>query len=538
MHRNPWFLPTLLVLVWVIMVCIINPIGNFPINDDWQYARPVSSLVNQGRYISPDAYSPIIIAQVFYGAFFCKVFGFSFTVLRFSVLILGIIGVLVFYALTKLFTGSKVAFIGALILLVNPLYFSLANSFMTDVPFLVFSIISMYFFILSIEKSKPARYIILATVFACIATLVRQFAVIIPMAFGLTMFITYWPKIGKTVKYFIPAIVAVAVYRIGLWWLAHIGSELKPYVGQQVDSFLNDIPGLSLRLLSRTGLIIYYASVFLLPLLAILSLSRLKNFSVKQRIITGVLLAICCIPLLRMWNTIPYGNYLNEGFIGPRTVKHIEDSSSGFSHPVHILISVICFFCAILLLLQLVLAFYKPETLQQKGPRPVVFYQRIFIVLCISGYSFLVFVFLAFFDRYLLLPVPLLFLLFISNPDVVAAVKGKKLILSYSIIFLIGVTTIIGTHDYMEWNRCKWEALNYLTKECNISPRKIDGGYEFNGWYNIRSFDGKATRSCIYVDDDEYIVTHNTGFGGYKIIKQFTYRNYFPFEEKTMYIFH
>ena len=522
------------------MIGITNPIGNFPINDDWQYARPVSSLVNQGKYISPDAYSPIIIAQVFYGAIFCKLFGFSFTVLRISVLVLGIIGVLVFYSLVKRFSSTKLAFIGALILLVNPLYFSLANSFMTDVPFLVFTLISMYFFIISTENDRPVYYVIIATVFACIATLVRQFGVIIPIAFGLTMILKALPQIqiGK-VKYLIPAIIAIVVYATGLWWLTHIGSELKPYEGQQVGNFLSDILGLSNRMFGRIGLIIYYAAVFLLPLLVVLNISELKQFSRRQKTITGIILVICCIPLIHMWNTLPCGNYVNGMFIGPKTIKHLTGYNEyEVSRLARIIISIVSFICAVILILNIVIAFKDSKAEATDDSKPELFYQRIFIVLCLCGYSFLVFVFQAFFDRYLLLPIPLLFLLLVSKPGIAINLKGRGIIATYSIIFLTGLMTVLQTHDYMEWNRSKWRALDYLTKECNISSHKIDGGYEFNGWYNIRSYDGKVGRSCVYVDDDEYIVTHNTGFEGYKIIKQFQYQNYFPFEEKTMYIFH
>ncbi len=522
------------------MIGITNPIGNFPINDDWQYARPVSSLVNQGQYISPDSYSPIIIAQVFYGAFFCKLFGFSFTVLRISVLILGIIGVLVFYTLVKLFTNYKVAFMGALILLVNPLYFSLANSFMTDVPFLVLALISMYFFIISMENDRPVYYVIIATVFACIATLVRQFGVIIPIAFGLTMIIKAWPQIqiGK-VKYLVPAIVAIVAYTTGLWWLAHIGSELKPYEGQQVGNFLSDILGLSNRMFGRIGLIIYYAAVFLLPLLVVLNIRGLKQFSRRQKIITGIILLVCSIPLIHMWNMLPCGNYMNGEFIGPKTMRHLTGYNEyDISQSSRIVISIVSLLCAILLILNMVIAFKDSKSEASDDSKSELFYQRIFIVFCLCGYSFLVFVFQAFFDRYLLLPIPLLFLLLVSKPGIVINLKGKRIIAAYSIIFLTGLMTLLETHDYMEWNRSKWKALDYLTKDCNISPHKIDGGYEFNGWYLIYPFNGKAGRSCPYVDGDEYIVTHSTGFEGYKIIKQFQYQNYFPFEEKTMYIFH
>ena len=46
-----------------------------------------------------------------------------------------------------------------------------------------------------------------------------------------------------------------------------------------------------------------------------------------------------------------------------------------------------------------------------------------------------------------------------------------------------GILTIGATHDYLSWNRVRWQALHNLMQEPQISPNDIDGGFEFNGWY-------------------------------------------------------
>jgi hypothetical protein len=67
----------------------------------------------------------------------------------------------------------------------------------------------------------------------------------------------------------------------------------------------------------------------------------------------------------------------------------------------------------------------------------------------------------------------------------------------------------------------------------------MDGGYEFNGWAIGIWYQGSVEKgkSWWYVDDDEYVVAfHN--FEGYTIIKQYSYRNYVPYEMKNIYILH
>lgn len=43
---------------------------------------------------------------------------------------------------------------------------------------------------------------------------------------------------------------------------------------------------------------------------------------------------------------------------------------------------------------------------------------------------------------------------------------------------------VAGTHDYLSMNRIRWQAVNRLMEEGHVSPSRIDGGFEFNGWYS------------------------------------------------------
>ncbi len=40
----------LIALSYIILIILLNPIGDFPINDDWAYARSVLSLVDNGEF--------------------------------------------------------------------------------------------------------------------------------------------------------------------------------------------------------------------------------------------------------------------------------------------------------------------------------------------------------------------------------------------------------------------------------------------------------------------------------------------------------
>ena len=120
----------LLGLTWVACAVVVNPIGDFPLNDDWAFGSPVEVLLRDRALRFTDWQSPTLVAQVFWGAIFCLPAGFSFTALRLSSLTAGLVGLISMYFLLRhLGAKGRVATFGAAALAFNPFYFCLANSF-------------------------------------------------------------------------------------------------------------------------------------------------------------------------------------------------------------------------------------------------------------------------------------------------------------------------------------------------------------------------------------------------------------------------
>jgi len=134
------------------------------------------------------------------------------------------------------------------------------------------------------------------------------------------------------------------------------------------------------------------------------------------------------------------------------------------------------------------------------------------------------------FDRYVLCLVPLaIVILFLLVSDVGPAKAGTLARPSaVASLILYGAFSIAGTHDYLCWNRARWQALNNLTTEQRIRPGDIDGGFEFNGWYlyepNYRAIPGK---SWWWVVRDNFMIT----FGpvpGFTEMKRYHFRRWLP----------
>src|SRR6266545_4036049 len=168
-------------IVWVLMVVVTNPAGNFPLNDDWVYARTVKTLLEEGRLeLHGFANYP---GQVPWGVLCSMPFGFSFTALRIGTLLLGLIGAWAVYGLLREAGANRtVSAIGSATLAVNPVYYNLSHTYMTDVHFTSYAAVALFLFARGLNTDSW-RLIAWGTVAAGIAATTRQFGVVIPIAF-------------------------------------------------------------------------------------------------------------------------------------------------------------------------------------------------------------------------------------------------------------------------------------------------------------------------------------------------------------------
>ncbi len=136
----------LILQVWVVALIVIDPVGDFPIADDWAYFSSVKALVEHGRLVYSDWAAANLVSQFAWGTIFALPFGLSYTVLRISTEVLALIAAGALYLTLRNF-GCRpwVALAGALTLLFNPLAFVLSASFMSDVPYTAMQTVAILF---------------------------------------------------------------------------------------------------------------------------------------------------------------------------------------------------------------------------------------------------------------------------------------------------------------------------------------------------------------------------------------------------------
>lgn len=175
-----------IIFLWSVLLIIANPTGSFPLNDDWNYIRSAQLLAEQGRMLITCWNCSTNLVQIFYGAVLVKLFGFSFEVLRASTWLAGLGACVATYLLVKESSRRPVlAFLAALTLMSNAIFFNLSSTFMTDIPFLAVLIGSMYYAVRALRHGQNPDYLS-ALGLGLVSTFLRQYGVVFLGLFVIT----------------------------------------------------------------------------------------------------------------------------------------------------------------------------------------------------------------------------------------------------------------------------------------------------------------------------------------------------------------
>lgn len=171
-------LPLVLIALGFGLAVLVMPLSrDFAFIDDWAYIRPLENLV-AGQGPAPSEYAqPTLVSQLYWGAAFAWLLGMNFTTTNVATMVLAVVAALVFYVLLRR-TGFSPLFssLGVALLTLNPYFINLAYSFMTDVPFLAWLLLSTLFYFEGLRSdNRSEMWLFLGSVFAAVAFLTRHF---------------------------------------------------------------------------------------------------------------------------------------------------------------------------------------------------------------------------------------------------------------------------------------------------------------------------------------------------------------------------
>jgi hypothetical protein len=511
---RPWWIA---VAVFLAAEALCGPWGDYPLNDDWMYARTVQRFAETGAIVVNPESAAAVVGQTVLAAPVIALFGFSHTCLRLLTLLIGALGLWCVDRLLRYARCPRAArFWALLVLALNPLYFYLSATFMTELWGYVPALLATLLWFHGRSRSAPGGPV----VGFGLATLV-----------GVLMGGTFW--IRQSCVIWFGALVVAAALRLALdrEWLRLRRSVLPLALGLLLCAVMvglyfrwaratgNFTPQFSLRLSALSSfdarawviqsfVYVAYMSFFLAPLLMV------ARWRVAWRRAIGWATPLVIVSILGAWliagqggpeqsmhawlrRFFPYiPNVLFNAGVGPVNLAEVARQdfvtwphwSLAAFRVVHVA-SVLVMGLWGVLLARLGGFFRNGERLAVElflfGAVGAV----LSFALTIQGNGAYIF------DRYhfpgVLGGVLALgaFLGFDSLSSAPARSDWHRLRLAVPWLAL-SFFSVAGLHDHFRWNDARWALVReYLSQ--GRSPLRMQAGYEVNGWFNYDAYTRK-----------------------------------------------
>lgn len=164
-------------VLFLAAIALVNPFREAPYDDDWAFGETVKHLLETGHYRLNDWLAPNMPFQTIWGALFCLPASYSFAALRLSTIVLALIGLVAFRALSvEHGIGRGAANLLTLCLASSPLFFKLSLSFLSDVPFVAVTLVATYCYTRTLRDERWSSWLA-ASLAATAAIFIRQFGV-------------------------------------------------------------------------------------------------------------------------------------------------------------------------------------------------------------------------------------------------------------------------------------------------------------------------------------------------------------------------
>jgi len=478
----------LLLAVWFVAAAVaVGAHRNVPVIDDWTYAWSVERMLRDGRFEVLDWSAVFPVGHVIWGTLWSLTFGFSFVTLRLSTLALAFVasGAL-YFILRELEAPPRIALLGALSVAANPVLLLLSSSFMTDVPFVAFTLLALLCYVRAMRRGR-ASLVWWGGAWAFAAFLDRQIGVLTPLA-ALPLLVHRSQLVALKRSSVVLALAgtwgAMLVSSLLLITLLRPTGEMSKLVERL--SYVLQIPaatylGYNLYVLSA---IAFYALPALLAMASFRGLWRRGTLFALLLGLGGIMMALIGeipVPLRPggTWTLSEIGGsrVLIHGMLRPSTPAVIE-----------IALRALGFIASALALMTLMgRGRPLPQRLRHgSGPlvgrmldaaRAIPITTRTPLVAYLFGYLLIVNVLWMYNDRYLLVLLPVLVALALGRRQQQARLPR----LAWVATGIFAIVAVAGTRDALRFNqsvRDSWQAL----VEAGVRPSDIDAGYTWTGW--------------------------------------------------------
>jgi hypothetical protein len=519
--------PSLLFCLFLAAEIVVNPLGNFPLNDDWSYSK-TTVLFHLSGFMDIGTWGAMtLVTHVLWGTLFVKIFGYSHVVVRMSTLVSALIGVFTLYRLTVNITHKRLtAFIASLTLLFSPLSFVLGNTYMTDVNFQTLFILFMYFAHRYFNSGNKWHLPVLA-VLSFMLVFLRQFGFVAPL--GLLIGSLFMRR-GRLFALSVQVVSIGAIYFAFAAYERYLRRHLPDWAGFRFSGsldvtdpgfhkqFYHNVASRSLNVI--TQVFVYAAPFcvfFLRPLIATVTRRQLVA------VLTATVVLVACLSVPA---TFPFGNIFANMVLGPETFYQnwmfgdVHNRFSEFNYFSFVLKTILSAVTIMFILLTYV-------TRSWRFSRPSAF--AVTMTVAMLAYAGLVFVSPVWFDRYLMpLSVAAFVPLSFASRQTNAVFRWETVLVQLVFVYI----SVAGTRDYMLWNAKRWEAYGELRRS-GVEVKRLNGGFEVNNWYDgIYGWWGEFES----LDSVNYLIQFRPE-PGFRRFRTYPFVRFFPPRRDTVSVF-
>lgn len=529
LRSSRWELPLALSL-FVAAAALVDPRGNFPLLDDWDFAIATWRFADSGEFQFTPFTAVSLRLQVLWGAAWSRVFGKSFEVLRISTLFLSAASIVVFQRfLARLPLPRRARVVSLLAFAFHPIFFWASFTYMTHVPYLFMSLLAMVCFWRGLSEER--RGFVLAGA-ACVigSYFVRQtgFVNALPPLFLLGALRS---RVSRRWKEFLIItsfpLVLFAVLFVFTDLLFGSRGEFMKHLATAKGGGLEQLAfGLGSYPLANFA----NAGLFLLPLAVafLLSLRLSGRMRVLFALVVGLFVAKAALEIvpgfaLPVWSpllsydVLP-GNVLVNLGLGPMLLRDIR--VFGYPYPWHmgfagrLLVTLLAAIVGGASLFALLTGWWRSRDLTRDAAiaarLAVIHVLTASSVLCLSA---------MYWDRYAL---DSTWTLAILLPLLIRWDKAAVFRIASALVVFTAICSTVGTREYLEWNRARSVAFESLRRN-GIPYQQIDAGYEVNAM--ARLSDPASPPESEWSVRDDYILTFHDEIPGYRAVRRIPYQS-------------
>ena len=467
-------------------ILLSRPFAEMGFIDDWAYIKVAQEFARTGHVVYNGWETAMLGWLIPWGALFAKLFGFSFTAIRVSMLPVVFASVLLFHASMNRFGASRWnAALGTLTLGLSPLFFPLGPTFMTDVPGLFCILLCVYLCQRALQANDArtaVAWLVIATVTNLVGGTVRQIVwlgalVMVPSTVWLMRRRDNAVLAGGALW-----VVSFANVLACMWWFArqpytlperiYQGHPTQHMLAHGATELLKSVLCLSLvlaplliswvsfaRRLSSAG---WIRIAFVLLGLFVAAIIFAKHGTLDQRVMPWI------------------GHIIGTQSIFRSTGEMLGQRPVTITLPIRAVIS-FCIIGLVLVFLEFVLTLPKSratgsmhEAIWLLGPFALC-YMALLVPRAI--YSFI-------YDRYLLgvMPVAIVLLVLLYQRHVADELPRGCAI----VVIIFGLYTMAATHDWFALNRARVLAVKKIELG-GVPATMIQGGFDYDGWTQVEA---------------------------------------------------